>query len=101
MKRWFLPVAIIPAVALAQTIPFGMDPNGGFSGINSRNAAWSGKRDVGGIYVVATLPVCNAAVTNTWAAVTDAAAPTYNSAVTGSGSARVPVYCNGSVWTAH
>jgi hypothetical protein len=50
---------------------------------------------------VAELPACNAGLNGSIAAVSDAAAPAYNAIVTGGGSASIPVYCNGSAWTAH
>lgn len=52
-------------------------------------------------YTVATLPTCNAAAAGSNAAVTDATAPSYNGALTGGGAVGVPVYCNGTSWTAH
>lgn len=53
------------------------------------------------VKTVSTLPACNAAAEGTWSAVSDATAPTYNGALTGSGTVHVPVYCNGSAWTSH
>ncbi|MGY4420419.1 hypothetical protein ACVWY2_002844 [Bradyrhizobium sp. JR6.1] len=47
-------------------------------------------------YTVATLPTCNASITDSLAAVSDAASPTYNGALTGGGAVHVPVYCSGS-----
>jgi hypothetical protein len=52
-------------------------------------------------YTVATLPTCNAGLKATLAVVTDANAPTYNAPVTGSGAVTIPVFCNGTNWTAH
>jgi hypothetical protein len=52
-------------------------------------------------YTVATLPTCDSAANTTYAAVTDATAPTYNATVTGGGAVSIPVYCNGTHWTAH
>lgn len=51
-------------------------------------------------YTVATLPACGS---NTYgfAAVSDATAPTYNGALTGSGAVKVPVFCDGTSWTSH
>jgi hypothetical protein len=46
MVALILLAAVGGAVAIAQTIPFGMDPNGGFTGMNARNAAWAGKADL-------------------------------------------------------
>lgn len=53
---------------------------------------------------VAGLPACTASLTGIMRYVTDANAPTYNSAVAGGGvgqSANIPVFCNGTAWTAH
>jgi hypothetical protein len=52
-------------------------------------------------YTVTTLPTCVAGIADTLATVTDATAPTYGGALTGGGSVRIPVFCNGSTWTAH
>ena len=52
-------------------------------------------------YTVATLPTCNAGAKATLAVVTDASAPTYNATVAGSGAITIPVFCNGTNWTAH
>lgn len=53
------------------------------------------------VYTVAKLPTCNGAARGKYAAVSDAASPAYNAALTGGGSVSVPAYCNGSAWTAH
>ncbi len=50
---------------------------------------------------VALLPTCNSAISGSLYSVTDASAPAYNGALTGGGSVRVPVFCNGTAWTAH
>ena len=50
---------------------------------------------------VAALPACNSILANSMYAVTDAIAPIYNGPLTGGGSVHIPVFCNGSVWTAH
>jgi len=52
-------------------------------------------------YTVATLPTCNTNNANSFLAVSDATSPTYNAAITGGGSVVIPVFCNGSTWTAH
>src|SRR5215469_5505405 len=52
-------------------------------------------------YIVSTLPVCSATITGSMAVVTDATAPTYNGALTGSGTVHVPVSCDGSAWSSH
>ncbi|GJE61695.1 hypothetical protein [Methylobacterium trifolii] len=50
---------------------------------------------------VAALPTCNAGTQDTIRAVSDATAPTYRGALTGGGTIRTPVYCDGTSWTAH
>ncbi|GAB7536144.1 hypothetical protein BGC_23600 [Burkholderia sp. 3C] len=50
---------------------------------------------------VAALPTCNSTNKALMYAVSDATSPTYNGALTGGGTVSVPVYCNGSTWTAH
>jgi hypothetical protein len=47
---------------------------------------------------VATLPACAAGTTNFMYIVSDADTPTYNGTLTGSGSSRVPVICDGTNW---
>ena len=53
------------------------------------------------IYTVETLPTCNSSFEGQFEGVSDAKSPTYNGIVTGGGSAHIPVYCNGTNWTAH
>lgn len=50
---------------------------------------------------VAGLPTCNAGNKGRWQGVTDANGPTYNATVAGGGAVAIPVYCNGTNWTAH
>lgn len=50
---------------------------------------------------VSTLPTCNSGLKNAMYSVSDATSPTYNGSLTGGGSVSIPVYCNGSAWTAH
>ena len=52
-------------------------------------------------FTVATLPTCSTTYKGGMAYVTDAVAPTYNAALTGGGAVVIPVFCNGSSWTAH
>ena len=55
-------------------------------------------------FTVAALVVafpCTSTIQYALAAVTDANAPTYNGTLTGGGSVKIPVFCNGSAWTAH
>lgn len=52
-------------------------------------------------YTVATLPPCSSGAANNLAVVSDATAPTYNGALTGGGAVHIPVFCNGTSWTAH
>lgn len=53
------------------------------------------------VSTVAALPACNAGLKGGMAAVSDASVPAYNAALTGGGAVSIPVYCNGSSWTAH
>jgi hypothetical protein len=48
---------------------------------------------------VAALPTCNAAMQDSITVVTDATSPTYRGTLTGGGTVRTPVYCDGSSWT--
>jgi hypothetical protein len=53
-------------------------------------------------YTVSTLPPCNATYNGGMAYVTDfSGTPVYNGVLTGGGMTTVPVFCNGSKWTAH
>lgn len=52
-------------------------------------------------FLVAALPPCNSALFAYWYIATDATSPTYNGALTGGGSVKVPVFCNGAAWTSH
>ncbi|WVR18150.1 hypothetical protein JXVLWARM_CDS_0099 [Burkholderia phage Bm1] len=52
-------------------------------------------------FTVSTLPTCNSGTKNYMVAVSDASSPTYNGSLTGGGSTAIPVFCNGSAWTAH
>ncbi|KWF26615.1 hypothetical protein WT56_00370 [Burkholderia pseudomultivorans] len=53
------------------------------------------------VTTVAGLPSCGGTQKGMLYAVSDANSPSYNAALAGGGSASVPVYCNGSAWTAH
>jgi hypothetical protein len=50
---------------------------------------------------VAQLPACNALTKGQERFVSDAVAPTYNSALTGGGSVVIEALCNGSIWVSH
>lgn len=52
-------------------------------------------------YTVSTLPTCNSGMTGALAYVSDATTPTYNATLTGGGAVKIPVFCNGTAWTAH
>ena len=52
-------------------------------------------------YTVAGLPACNATYRDHMAIATDTTAPTYRGALTGGGTVRTPVFCDGTSWTAH
>lgn len=80
---------------------------GGLSTNGNRNT-WQGNQGCSPIpiglpfYTVATLPSCTAVINlYSLATVTDAASPTYNGALTGSGTNKIPVFCNGTSWVAH
>jgi hypothetical protein len=53
------------------------------------------------VFTVSTLPTCNGTLVASMAAVSDATSPTYNGTLTGGGAVSIPVYCNGTAWTAH
>lgn len=55
---------------------------------------------IGTIYSAAgtPLPTCNGGAEGTWAAVSDATAPTYHAAYTSGGTVHAPVYCDGTSW---
>lgn len=51
---------------------------------------------------VAALAVCVPGIANSFAAVSDAVAPTYNGVLSsGGGSVHVPVFCDGGTWRTH
>lgn len=52
-------------------------------------------------FTVATLPAAATAGVGAMAYVTDATVPTYNGTLTGGGAVIVPVFSNGTAWTAH
>ncbi len=52
-------------------------------------------------FTVAALPACNATYQDTMAVATDATAPTYRGTLTGGGTVRTPVYCDGVAWSSH
>jgi hypothetical protein len=53
------------------------------------------------VSTVGALPSCVTGLKGAIRAVSDATSPTYNGTLTGGGAVSVPVYCNGSAWTAH
>lgn len=53
------------------------------------------------VLTVGTLPICDAGTEGRYNTISDATAPTYNATLTGGGSIHIPVYCNGTAWTAH
>lgn len=56
----------------------------------------------GQTFPVASLPACNAGVSNSFTNVSDAAAsPVYNIAAANGGTVVIPVYCNGTSWVNH
>jgi hypothetical protein len=50
---------------------------------------------------VSSLPSCGAGQKGMLYSVSDARPPTYNATVVGGGSTTIPVFCNGTSWTAH
>ncbi len=50
---------------------------------------------------VASLPHCGPAQKGLLYSVSNALSPTYNGPLTAGGSSTIPVFCNGSMWTAH
>jgi hypothetical protein len=50
---------------------------------------------------VASLPSCGPAQKGLLYSVSDAVSPIYNAPLTGGGPTTIPVFCNGSRWTAH
>lgn len=50
---------------------------------------------------VASLPACGSSLQGTTYAVTDATTPTWNTTLTGGGTASVMAYCDGTSWKAH
>lgn len=53
------------------------------------------------VTTVASLPSCGTSQKGQMYAVSDATTPTYNGTLTGGSTVAVPVFCNGSAWTAH
>lgn len=53
------------------------------------------------IFTVGSLFACNGSTKGAYAAVSDANSPSYNGTLTGGGAVSIPVYCNGTAWTAH
>ena len=53
------------------------------------------------VSTVAALPACNSSSAGEMRSVSDATAPTYNGALSGGGTVKVPVFCNGTAWTSH
>ena len=50
---------------------------------------------------VASLPICGPDQRGLLYSVSDAAGPAYNAPVSGGGTNTIPVFCNGTAWTAH
>lgn len=74
---------IVPDTSVAGLLT----PNGGARFITTRT--------------VSTLPTCDANSKGTIFSVSDAAAPVYNTTLTGGGAVAVLAFCNGTNWTAH
>lgn len=107
MIRLALALALMPAITLAQSLPNTGNVDGMYYGYPVSAANWNAffvaKQDFSGAspYTVATLPTCNGTTQYHWAVVTDATAPTYRGALTGGGTVKVPVFCDGTSWTSH
>lgn len=97
MNKLLLPLALLVPLCCAGGA-WGQGVPGSGNGVPSTQ---TGALQLAPIRTVTTLPACNAAAEGTWSAVSDATAPTYNAALTGSGTVHVPVYCNGTAWTSH
>jgi hypothetical protein len=56
----------------------------------------------GNSYTVSGLPTCNSSLAYRWAVVTDdvLATQAWGNTVTGGGTGVIPVFCNGTYWTA-
>lgn len=52
-------------------------------------------------YTVADLPSCDTRRQDTLAVVRDAHAPSYRGSLQGGGNERIPVFCDGKIWSAH
>jgi len=97
---------LVPGLCRAQSPPnspqgpgwyYGYEP--GAAGFNT---AFSAKQDWPmQPLTVSALPPCNSALYGQWYIATDATSPTYNGALTGGGTVKVPVLCNGVAWTSH
>lgn len=108
MIRLALIAALLaPSLASAQSLPNTGSVDGIYYGYPVSAANWNAffqaKQDYSGATAstVAALPTCNGATQYHWAVVTDATAPTYNGALTGGSTVKVPVFCNGTAWLAH
>ena len=106
MKRLAFLLALLPALALAQSQP--MTPNGagwyyGYQPGNvGFNMAFAAKQDWPMVILtVETLPACTSGTFGQWYVVSDATSPTYNAAPTGGGTVFVPVLCMNDAWTTH
>lgn len=78
-----------------------VDTSGGVATNTTLIGALFGSPAILQSYVVSGLPACSGANKGAWADVTDALTPAWNTTVTGGSTTCVPVFCNGSTWTAH
>jgi hypothetical protein len=106
MKRLALALALLPTLALAQSMPNSDQGSGWYYGYQPGNVgfniAFAAKQDWPmQPLTVATLPTCTSALYGQWYVVKDATSPTYNGALTGGGSVWVPVVCLNGAWTSH
>lgn len=106
MKRLAFLLALLPALAFAQSEPMTPQGPGWYYGYQPGNvgfnSAFAAKQDWPmAILTVETLPACTSANFGQWYVVNDATTPTYNAAPVGGGSIFVPVLCMNDAWTTH
>ncbi len=96
-----IPIAVgVLAAATARAVVYTWDTIPGI-GLVSNTPVTMYAGSAWGQYTVATLPSCTSVNKGRMLEVTDATTPTYNGALTGGGTALVPVVCSGTAWTSH
>jgi hypothetical protein len=71
------------------------------AGVNTGVATFTNTAVALPVTIVASLPACGALQAGELYAVSDALGPAYNAIVVGGGAVTIPVFCNGTNWTAH